>query len=1541
MLCAFDCRAVNGHTFVLHIGCVVDKQGLLNAAGLSGRNDIAVFVGRQPWPLPHNIRIDLADGDLLAFIPESGTRDPVHDISHILRGPEASPDHIDFPRTLVEAAWVLHAGEGFHFEVPPDRRSSVRRDLADTVQVLVHQLVIRPAKPAIVDHAVRGAPSRNVLATCRCQGSHYNEPRDTVVILDVRPILLTFTWWSCSQGTLALSEVQSRFGDRCPQGFCIGLLTVDGFFVDADARIAVQDGEHVTVVFTEAEGDTADETNDPDDGELRRAGTAQGADDTAQAPGPSTGAGQHHGSTGGTNGWPSGSSPNQGSALGDPTSNISRRDRSVRTISSPPDRRSCAAPPCRTLAAVVALQSITIGVATRDVVISSKARSCALADGSRASAQRPIATPCRGRGMPPSGATNVPPTVPPFEARSETIASLHPAQRASISTWPNKFRWSRPDSNAAVVLGPDIDSELAFGDLKLGFSPRDLHDLFHPGTGHDLPEGPVCYTDGSFIPASDPALHRSGWACIFVDKQSQCCDVIAGKIPQPFLEGTCQSAFKAECCALIVAFWVGVSALKGRGFQILSDCQAAISIANGTAAVHTTGIARLLAHVADACRSAATLSPGLTYIPGHSDVLGNEIADVTAKSAAAGLPLGSIHWGLEDQARWWADQGTLWAWAGVVCRWAKGDDALPSPLGQAIGEGRHHGGASSADLVAPFIPKECAAPANGGGRLRLCAVSYNALTLATERTGPVMEGLAFRPGRPAMLAQQLSQAGVSFAAIQEARTEEGFVFTEPFLRYCSGAVKGHFGVEVWFRQGHKISLLADERGGAQFEKSAFIVLHKDPRRIVTLFKCGSLQIIFASLHAPHRGNSPAEITQWWTETEDLLFRASRGRSAVVGMDANASLGSVTSRCVSHVGEETQDHPGDCLHQLMHKCGLWAPATFEGVQQGPTWTFMQRRNGATTRPDYVIIPQEWRQGQLSNWTDASIVAANSVIDHIATVARISVQLRGAAGRSKGRAEGKGCRIDARALVDPSNQARLSEVLQGAPRPNWEVTAHAHVANVTSYLQDALTREFPAAQRKPMHPYLSAEAWALQQQVAWLGRKCANVRNFIRQQTLLACFLTWQSEAPKQGGAPRPNPAPEGSRWLREAQVAEALYGFRLGAFARALRARCKTDRAGYVANLADDVQAGRPEAHRAVNKLLGRKRGKPFTPAVLPGIEDAQGNLCVTPEDTVARWREYFSALEDGIALSRPELSTLANPESHSLWPSPGCINSLPSPLDLRNAILVTKRGKASGPDALPGELGLGCAEGLQQLLFPICLKLGLLGEEALGHKSGGLTWLYKGKGPQTQCTSYRGILLLSNLCKAIHRAYRPCIQRHFETVAHPLQLGGRRGGSVLFGSFAMRTFMRWRAAQGLSSAVIFADVSSAYYCTARELAARLPAEEPKVQEGNDRDRMPSEPDDLSVDKQTAQPSAMMQTGAEPWLRAVTATINSNTWMVLQGDSVPIATRRGTRPGSAWADLTFELLLVESLSCGTPVGPHLSPKFVARRCHGTTTVTGGH
>ncbi|CAE7867990.1 unnamed protein product, partial [Symbiodinium sp. KB8] len=443
-----------------------------------------------------------------------------------------------------------------------------------------------------------------------------------------------------------------------------------------------------------------------------------------------------------------------------------------------------------------------------------------------------------------------------------------------------------------------------------------------------------------------------------------------------------------------------------------------------------------------------------------------------------------------------------------------------------------------------------------------------------------------------------------------------------------------------------------ETHGITFALQSFVVHHRDPRRLVVLFKQGSLRVVFAAFHAPHRGTDFATLSEWWATTEALLYRLSRGSLLVVGADCNASVGSLESCHLSHCGAEDQDDAGNLLHAFLKKCELWAPATWPAVQHGPTWTFAQRRNGALTRPDFVFLPMDWRTGVVSTWTDSGITAANLVLDHIATLADVRVKLQARRDTRPARRAG----IDVSKLSLPESQPILRSVLQNAPRPSWDTSAHAHVAQVTAYLQDSLQKHFPRAKQRPRHPYLTEVAWDLQRQVSWLRHRLAAVKTAVRRHTLLGVFEAWHNS--------KAEPAPSGaSAWLRDAHFAEALYGFRLGYFARALRARSKADRARYVEALAEDVQANKADAYTAVNRLLARRRKKPFAPNVLPGIEDANGVLCETPEKAMHRWREYFSAMEDGLE-----------------------VDVLPSPVDLRNAVLAAQRNKASGPDALPGEL---------------------------------------------------------------------------------------------------------------------------------------------------------------------------------------------------------------------------------------------------------------
>ena len=209
---------------------------------------------------------------------------------------------------------------------------------------------------------------------------------------------------------------------------------------------------------------------------------------------------------------------------------------------------------------------------------------------------------------------------------------------------------------------------------------------------------------------------------------------------------------------------------------------------------------------------------------------------------------------------------------------------------------------------------------------------------------------------------------------------------------------------------------------------------------------------------------------------------------------------------------------------------------------------------------------------------------------------------------------------------------------------------------------------------------------------------------------------------------------------------------------------------------------------------------------------------------------------------------------------------------------------------------------MSRLLHPLVLKLALRGSEAIGFKAGLLARLYKNKGAHSDCKAHRGILLAPVLSKAVHQCLRPALSMHHEDVAPDMHLSSRKGQSAIFGSHAVRTFLRLGRHQHKATAAVFTDIESAYYASTRELAIRrIDLDVPdEVLEGL---RLTAD-DAAELRQRLAEPPSLPAEGADAWTCAVTAEVHHGTWMVVTGDSVPVWTRRGSRPGSAYADLVF-------------------------------------
>ena len=118
-------------------------------------------------------------------------------------------------------------------------------------------------------------------------------------------------------------------------------------------------------------------------------------------------------------------------------------------------------------------------------------------------------------------------------------------------------------------------------------------------------------------------------------------------------------------------------------------------------------------------------------------------------------------------------------------------------------------------------------------------------------------------------------------------------------------------------------------------------------------------------------------------------------------------------------------------------------------------------------------------------------------------------------------------------------------------------------------------------------------------------------------------------------------------------------------------------------------------------------------------------------------------------------------------------------------------------------------------VFPLFLKLVLRQEEAIQFKGGVLKQAWKGRNAPSECSSYRALLVSSNIGKVLHGALRACCVPSLARAVSPLQLGGLPRVPVLFPAHVVRAFQSWCRAG--SYAVLYLDLREAFYKVCRPM----------------------------------------------------------------------------------------------------------------------------
>ncbi|CAE7861303.1 unnamed protein product [Symbiodinium microadriaticum] len=482
--------------------------------------------------------------------------------------------------------------------------------------------------------------------------------------------------------------------------------------------------------------------------------------------------------------------------------------------------------------------------------------------------------------------------------------------------------------------------------------------------------------------------------------------------------------------------------------------------------------------------------------------------------------------------------------------------------------------------------------------------------------------------------------------------------------------------------------------------------------------------------------------------------------------------------------------------------------------------------------------------------------------------------------------------------PARAALLAEQLLGhnihvaflhetrADPGSTKVSVHAHAAIITKHVQDGLQRVAGSQAARPHHAYLSDATWQLQRAVSKLRRQFHQLSHRLHSCDIAASFCAWARGVPLRVIFFR------GCRWQAQAERAKHAMQLELHTQCTLLRKACRRDRDAYISQLAETIStAPSKDAFAAYHAILAHRRKKVCSPDPLPQVLDAQGAICPDAPSMRRRWREHFAALEGGQDTTFQTIALQAAHGTPSPQPThPPTIFDVPSLPDLCRVLAATKVGKATGMDSIPAEVNRAFTQEVAEVLFPILLKMLWRGAEPAGYKGGQAIIMYKGRGQTSACTSYRSILLMNTWAKTLHQSVRPIVRDVFEQTAPALQLGGRSGCSVTFGSHILRGTFRCAHRDNTPAFVLFADISAAFYSALVQLVAHSPST--TSPEGLRTALQGLTLPDEVVEELRAhlqEPSALSQSSTSSWLEHLAAHIGERNWFVIAGDSVPIAT----------------------------------------------------
>ena len=688
---------------------------------------------------------------------------------------------------------------------------------------------------------------------------------------------------------------------------------------------------------------------------------------------------------------------------------------------------------------------------------------------------------------------------------------------------------------------------------------------------------------------------------------------------------------------------------------------------------------------------------------GHKGNPGNEAADSAAFSAVD-MESGDAFWDAIVKG-----QGlgcVQWLW--LLYRrdldgyWRDGHLLLPKPIAN-LDQG----------VLKELSGGVCGRARHLAAKVELNLVSYNVMTLGENKPkrGPV--------GEIESVLRQGAEGDYHVLALQETRLKRSISRANAWY-FCFStppSPSGDGGMLIAFRKDTSFGYTPDGKT-LQWKEGDFKLIFGDERSIILRVVHPALKVIFIAAHAPHTGNEPEVIDEWWATLWNRVPGKYKDLPVIFMGDANSRVGNMTSRYVHDGGAEQENVGGEAFHKFLMHAGVWLPSTWKECHQGPHFTWIHPR-GATSRLDYVGLPVEWKNAEVRSRVSDLLCVSNCLWDHRPVEVRLKMEVDYVEdpdwknlGKTASSCKG----------IGQEDWWKLRQELGHLPVIRWDIDVHRHVLTFQKRVHK-ITKAYMSKKQGPRKDYLDDETWTMVKTKKNAKNAYFLLQDEIRLLSLGECFHAW-----KFGNPPLERHQLDGK--IKELAMVERNYR------KACIKAQTMIRRAD---NAFFDSFSKRLEA--CDSSQLQRQLWKEVK-RYLPVTKAKKKMLNASNRDVlVDKWAPYLCGMEAG-TVSCPEETYRGciNKQNLELPCSPDR-DGLPTLIELEHLMLSTNPNRCGGPDGIGPDIVKQMSAPLAPHLWDIAFKQMVWQTEPVFWKGGILKMIPRGSGLEADPAKYRGIML--------------------------------------------------------------------------------------------------------------------------------------------------------------------------------------------------------